>query len=132
MTNEEKQTLIDYRMERARESLQAAQLLFDNNMLIPAMNRLYYSMFYSVSALLVLHNCTFSRHGQVKGFFNREFIKSGIMPVEFGKLYNAVFEYRQKFDYSDFVVPDREMVSNFLIKITKFIEEIEKYLESKI
>ena len=97
MKKEEKQSLIKYRLERANESLKAAQLLFDNKLLIPAMNRIYYSMFYSVQALLVLDEKAFSKHGQVKGYFNKEFIKPGIFSKEFGKLFNAVFEYRQKF-----------------------------------
>ena len=54
MTKEEKTTLIKYRLERANESLKAAQLMLENKLYIPAMNRIYYSMFYSVQALLVL------------------------------------------------------------------------------
>jgi len=49
------------------------------------MNRIYYSMFYSVQALLVLDEKAFSKHGQVKGYFNKEYIKSGIFPKEFGR-----------------------------------------------
>ncbi|NIT55521.1 MAG: hypothetical protein GWN00_04575, partial [Aliifodinibius sp.] len=61
------------------------------------MNRIYYSMFYAVLALLVPSESAFSRHGQVKGFFNREFIKTGVFAKDLGKLFNTVFEYRQKF-----------------------------------
>jgi len=45
MKNEYQQTLIKYRLERSSESLEAAMLLWENNMLTSAMNRLYYSMF---------------------------------------------------------------------------------------
>ncbi len=80
MNKEDKKTLIHYRLERADESLKAAQLMFENKPFISAMNRIYYSMFYAVQSLLVLNETTFSKHGQVKGFFNREYIKSGIVP----------------------------------------------------
>lgn len=66
--------------------------MFANRMFIPAMNRIYYSMFYAVQALLVLNEKTFSKHGQVKAYFNMEFIKAGVFPKEFGKLFNTVFE----------------------------------------
>ena len=79
----------------------------------------------------MLHNCIFSKHGQVKGFFNKEFIKSGVFPNEFGKLFNAVFEYRQKLDYVDFVVPDKDMISDYLTKPAHFIRKIQKYLEDQ-
>ncbi len=98
MRTPEQRQIITYRLERADESLQAAQLLVDQHLLIPAMNRVYYAMFYAVQALLGLDNVSFSKHGQAKGYFNREYIKTGIFPVSFGKLYNTVFEYRQKFD----------------------------------
>ena len=49
--------------------------MFENDFHASAMNRIYYSMFYAVQALLILKGSTFSKHGQVKGFFNREFIK---------------------------------------------------------
>ena len=51
MKDEYKQTLIAYRLEKSEESLKAAELLLKNNMLTSAMNRIYYSMFYSVQAL---------------------------------------------------------------------------------
>ena len=73
MSAEYKQTLISYRLERARESLDAAQLLFSNGMLTSSMNRIYYAMFYAVQALLVLHDASFSKHGKVKRYFNGRF-----------------------------------------------------------
>ncbi len=94
-------------------------------MLIPAMNRVYYAIFYAVQTLLVLHNVAFSKHGHVKGHFNRECIKAGIFPVKFGKLYNTVFEYRQKFDSVDFAVPVSVMVADYLRETTAFLESVD-------
>ena len=111
MTKNEKITLVNYRLERANESLKAARLMLENNLYIPAMNRIYYSMFYGVQALIILNESTFSKHGQVKGFFNKEFIKTGVFPIEFGKLYNAAFEYRQKFDYVDLIIPEEQSIT---------------------
>lgn len=82
MNKEEKDALVKYRLERADESLKAAQLMCDNNLFIPAMNRIYYSMFYAVQALIISYEKTFSKHGQVKAYFNREFIKCGLLPKE--------------------------------------------------
>ena len=102
MKAEESIALISYRLERSRESLRAAEIMFENSMLTFSMNRVYYAMFYAVQALLVLRKVSFSKHGQVKAYFNREMIKTGIFPTEMGRLYNKAFEYRQKFDYVDF------------------------------
>ncbi len=121
-----------YRLERADESLRAARLLLENRLFIPAMNRIYYSMFYSVQALLVLDEKAFSKHGQVKGYFNKEYIKSGIFPKEFGKLFNAVFEYRQKFDYVDLLLPEEELISDYLVEAQRFIDQISSFLNDKL
>jgi len=132
LNKEEKETLIKYRLERANESVKAAQLLCENKLYIPAMNRIYYSMFYSVQALLILKEKAFSSHSQVKGYFNKEFIKSGIFPKEFGKLFNTVFEYRQKFDYVDLIVPEEELISDYITESKRFIDKISIYLQNKI
>jgi len=132
LTKEEKQILVKYRLERANESIKAAQLMFENKLFIPAINRIYYSMFYSVQALLILNEKTFSKHGQVKGYFNKEFIKSGVFPKEFGKLFNTVFEYRQKFDYVDLLIPEEELISDYILEAKKFVDQISSYLNDKL
>ena len=47
MNDDAKNALICYQMERAAESVKAAQLMLDNAMLTSAMNRIYYAMFCS-------------------------------------------------------------------------------------
>jgi len=42
MNNDAKNALVSYRMKRAAESLEAARLMLDNDMLTSAMNRIYY------------------------------------------------------------------------------------------
>ena len=68
---------------------------------------------------------------QVKAYFNREMIKTGIFPTEMGRLYNKAFEYRQKFDYVDYSSPDREMVSEYLEKARGFVSNIQEYLQQE-
>ena len=45
MKAEETLALIAYRLERSRESLHAAEIMLENNMLTFSMNRVYYAMF---------------------------------------------------------------------------------------
>jgi len=68
----------------------------------------------------------------VKAYFNKEFIKSGIFLKEFGKLFNAVFEYRQKFDYVDLLVPEEELISDYIVEAQKFIAQISSYLNDEL
>jgi uncharacterized protein (UPF0332 family) len=79
MKSSDIQALIAYRMEKSKEAIKAAEIMLENNMLTFAMNRIYYSMFYAVQSLLASDGVSFSKHGQVKGYFNRKWIKSKIL-----------------------------------------------------
>ena len=131
MKSEDVKALVSHRMEKSKEAIKAAEILLKSEMLTFSMNRVYYSMFYAVQALLAVDGVSFSKHGQVKGYFNRELIKTMILPKELGQTYNKAFEYRQKFDYVDFAVPDLEMVKDYIEKSKDFYNHIERYLKSK-
>jgi len=124
----QKNALISYRLERAAESVEAARLMLDNALPTSAMNRIYYAMFYAVQAVLITKNASFSKHGQVKGYFNKEFVHKGFFSVQWGKIYNQVFEYRQKFDYVDFEVPTIDVINEFVQHAEDFIGEVKSFL----
>jgi len=132
MKPEDSESLISYRMQRAEESLRAAEIMYEKDMLSFAMNRIYYSMFYAVQAALSLKGVSFSKHGQVKAYLNRELVKTGIIPISLGRIYNKAFEYRQKFDYVDFVEPDQDLVESYLKEARVFLDGIKKYLQNTI
>jgi uncharacterized protein (UPF0332 family) len=56
-------------------------------------------------------------------------MKPGIFPMQFGKLYNTIFEYRQKFDYVDFAAPEPGMVDDCLQEASEFLAYTEQYLQ---
>ena len=89
-------------------------------------------MFYAVQALLVLNNVSFSKHSQVKGYFNKEFINKGIFSKKYGKLFNSVFEFRQKFDYVDLLIPDQDMIFDYLERAKEFVKDISNYLHDEL
>jgi len=124
MKPEDTEALVSYRMQRAEESFRAAEIMYEKNMLSFAMNRIYYSMFYAVQAALILKDVSFSKHGQVKAYLNRELVKTGIIPISLGRIYNKAFEYRQKFDYVDFAEPDLDLVESYLKEARVFLDEI--------
>lgn len=45
-----------YRLERAKEEYETANLLYKNNKLLAANNRAYYSIFYAIRAVLAMEN----------------------------------------------------------------------------
>jgi len=89
----DKSDLINYRIKRAKETLEDSQLLIERKRWNSAINRLYYSAFYAVIALLLNENHKTTTHNGVKSIFSEYFIKKNIIPQEFGKRYSQLFTW---------------------------------------
>jgi len=125
---DESRALVRYRLERAKETLDEAKVLFDARHINTYVNRLYYACFYAVSALLISREESSSKHGHLRSLFHKEFIKTGLLPIESGKHFDLLFQSRQKGDYSDYVTFEADDVKDWLGKTKDFVDQIEKHL----
>ena len=91
-----KKDLINYRRERAFETIKEVELLISKNMFFAAMNRIYYGMFYIINALSILDNFSTSRHTQLISYFNKNYLKTNKINREIGKYFGKAFEKRSK------------------------------------
>jgi uncharacterized protein (UPF0332 family) len=103
MTDKEKQDLINYRLLRAQETLEEVQILYDTEHWNAAINRLYYSCYYAIGALLIERGISTKTHSGIKQMFGQEIIVPGVLDKRFGIFYSTLFNTRQKGDYDDFV-----------------------------
>jgi uncharacterized protein (UPF0332 family) len=115
------QRIAGYWMKKARESLKSAKVEFELGHLDFCVNRLYYTVFYSVSAVLAKQGLTYGKHAAVRASFHRDFVKKGIVSKEFGKLYDRLFNARQEADYIAFTDFDAEVVKNQLVQVEEFV-----------
>jgi uncharacterized protein len=97
-------------MGTARKTFEAAKLLADNGFWNSAVNRLYYTLFYSVNALLYLSDLPARKHSSVKSQFNLYYIKTGKIDKKYGQLLSELFDWRQKGDYENIFDYDQESV----------------------
>ena len=77
--------LIRYRQEKSRETLEDAHILFRAGRLFSALNRIYYSLFYEVMALLLTKDLSSARHTGIRALFNEHFVKIGKVNVKWGR-----------------------------------------------
>jgi uncharacterized protein (UPF0332 family) len=126
--NDDINSLIKYRIEQAEETIIDVRLLIDNNRLRSAVNRIYYGMFYSLLALGLEHQFETSRHAQLIGWFNKNFISKGIIDSKYGKIINKAFNRRTKGDYDIYVEFDKEIVIEMFSEMQDFISRIKTYL----
>jgi uncharacterized protein len=126
----ESMELVRYRLARARESLAEAALLFANNHVRTAVNRLYYACFYAVSALLLAEGYSSPKHSGIRALFDRHWIVPGRLPKQMGRFYRQLFDARQKGDYADLVTFDRAEVGVWASDAEEFVEQVARSVES--
>jgi hypothetical protein len=119
---EETRSLIMYRLERARESLEEASILLERGHGNAFVNRLYYACFYAVSALLLTRGLSSAKHGGVRSLFHQNFVKPGFVNTELGQIYDKLFDNRQKGDYADLVRFDPDEVSDWYDEAREFVK----------
>jgi uncharacterized protein (UPF0332 family) len=131
MNEQELLTYTQYRMDRAEKTLAEARTLFETAQMFGAVNRIYYALFYAVSALACAHGFTTASHSQLRGYFNREFVKTGLIPAQHGKAYGIAFDSRKKGDYDDLVEFEKEQVHEMLSEATEFLRVIKHLINLK-
>lgn len=70
----DRQSLVDYRLLQAIDTIELANFLAVSEKYVIAVNRIYYGMYYALTALALKHGFETSKHGQLIGWFNKEFI----------------------------------------------------------
>jgi len=123
--SDSKSELINYRLQRAYEALEDARILAGASRWNTCVNRLYYACFYAVSALLIQHGLSSSKHTGIRSLFNRHYVKTGKVAKEMAQIYNDLFERRQESDYLDFVRFKESQVCPWISKAEAFIKHIE-------
>ena len=96
---ESRKALIKYRLERAIETLKEADYNAAGGYFNNAVNRLYYSAFYAMSALLIHKGFTTPTHQGAKSLFSLYFINSGLIDKQHAGTLNELFINRQVGDY---------------------------------
>jgi uncharacterized protein (UPF0332 family) len=108
-SNEKKSALAAYRLERARESLDASQLLLDAGHIKDSINRSYYAMLSALKSVLALDAFDAKKHYGVISEFRRLYIKTGIFNEELSDYIGDAFQVRNSSDYNDmFLVSKNE------------------------
>lgn len=115
--------LIAYRLQRAKETLVEADYNAKGEYYNAAVNRLYYACYYAASALMLTNNLDSSSHKGIKTMLGLHFIKSGIIDVKYGRIYQQLFENRQSSDYEDFVYCDAELFNTLRPEADEFVEK---------
>ena len=127
--NPEQESHIKYRIARAWDTLDDAKILASKGKWNSTINRLYYSAYYAVMALLLKNDLKPTTHNGAKSNFSEYFVATNKIPRELGKIYSQLFTWRQKGDYDDLFDFDKEKVLPYFTPVKELIDKIEEILK---
>ena len=87
MTEYKSADYINYRLQRAKETILEVNTLIDNTFWNTAVNRLYYACFYAVGALLIKNGLKTASHSGARQKFGQLFVINGKISRELAKHY---------------------------------------------
>lgn len=131
MNSLDREKLVRYRIQRAKETFKEVELHIENKLWSTAVNRLYYACYYAVIALLIDKEIQPHTHSGVRQMFGLHFVKTGIIDSSTGKFFSDIYDMRQTGDYDDYISFDKEVVFDLLEPANELITAIEKILEEK-
>lgn len=130
MDQESIDALVEYRIQRSKETLSESKLMIESGYLNGAINRLYYACYYIVNALLFKNGITTQTHAGTKQMLGLHFVLTGKLSPKDSSVFATLFEKRHSSDYDDFAYYDRDTVEQLFPRAAEFIETIEKLINS--
>lgn len=128
MEESDKFALVQYRLNQSKETIEEVGRLIEAGLLKVAVNRVYYGIFYSLTALALVYGFKSSKHLQLIGWFNQNFVKPRLIDIKYGQIVRDAFKNRSDSDYvpfTEFNLDDvkkmNEEMKDFILTLTSFI-----------
>jgi len=120
--------IVRIRLERVDEELRATRKLIEDGLYRIACSRAYYAAFLMTTAVLLTLDVTRTKHSGVEAAFHEQFIKSGRVEPEYGRLYALLRKTREDSDYNDKAIASEEMARQRLADAERFVARLTQYL----
>jgi uncharacterized protein (UPF0332 family) len=121
---------VDFRLEKARNCLRAAETLLSADSYADSANRSYYCIYHSIRAVLITSGFSSKTHSNNIGEFRRRYIKTGIFPKEFSDIIGRAFDVRHDSDYEDFYIVSKDEVVRQIENAKVFLAAVEAYVQT--
>lgn len=126
MTEADRTEMVKIEFERAWKMMHEAEINLNNKLWNVVGNRLYYSIFHAVSALLIRNNLKVGTHKGATIQFARNFILTGKFDKRYGQLYGQLQTIREKADYHNTYELEESEALYYFEAAKEFLTEIQK------
>jgi len=116
---------------RAEESMKAAELLFQSNLLNDAVSRLYYFALFCVRALLLTEGIEARSHEGALRLLSLHFVKPKIISTEIAHIFSRLMKYRGEADYNPSYVFTADDFLLFKSEAEKMTSAIKAYIKER-
>ena len=130
--HDNKTALMEYRLDMAKEQLSSSKILLEAGNFKDSIGRSYYAMFTATRALLALDCVDFSKHTGVISYFQKEYVKTGIVDKMYSKFLSEAFQIRNNTDYADFFIVSKEDAEEQYKRAEEYISAMSGCIESKV
>lgn len=128
MDEQTRLSIVNYRCQKAHLLMRDVEVLMEHKMWNSTVNRLYYACFHMISALLILHKIEVRTHVGLRQTFGANFIKTGILPPECGRIFTRLYDKRQSSDYDDFREFTQEEVEDLHPQVQYLPKEVDRLI----
>lgn len=123
--------LSKYRLQKAKEMFNSAQRDYAFEDYASANNRAYYCIFHAMRAVLALDGEDFKKHSAVIAKFSQNYLKTDVIPRDYGKLITNASLIRNRSDYEDFYICSISDTEKLMSGAKDFLKVVEHYLEAR-
>lgn len=124
MEEELKKTALSLLIEKSERNLQQAIFLADSGYWDLIVNRLYYSIFHAVSALLLQDGINTKSHKGTSQQFGLFYVKTGKFEEADGRFYHRLQSKREQADYDNVFKLTEEEGKNLIEQTKEFQKRI--------
>ena len=126
LEKEKRDTVVSLEIAKAFTTQEEVDLLVEKGYWNAAANRLYYSVFHAVSALLIHDGIRIKSHKGAGIMLNQHYIQTNKISPELGKLYRRLELMREESDYNCFYNTSPEELKKELEPARELIDLIAK------
>ena len=126
----ERKIIVDLELEKAHKIYSQIEVLEKAEFWDNIANRLYYSLFHAVSALLINDGLPVNSHKGAVVLFGQYYIRTQIVDKKYGRLYSQLQSMRERSDYNCYYDVSKDDILPMIQPVRELIELISRRLKS--
>lgn len=128
LNTENRKSVVELEIEKGFPNLDQALLAREHQYWDLVANRLYYALFHAISALLIRNEIPVKSHKGAIMMFNYHFVKTGLIPLEMGRMASYLQSKREEADYNCHLSVDKEDIEPYFETCENLLHKIKEMI----